>query len=78
LSTGYEHPAHGITKHAFLPQGHQQDMNIQLMALQNTPSYRKACFGGQSVIPFLVKTGISMLCAFPPRPNQEEAASKRI
>ena len=21
LSTGYEHPAHGITKHAFLPQG---------------------------------------------------------
>jgi hypothetical protein len=27
-------------------------MNIQLMALQNTPSYRKAYFGGQSVIPF--------------------------
>jgi hypothetical protein len=27
-------------------------MNTQLMALQNTPSYRKAYFGGQSVIPF--------------------------
>ena len=34
--------------------------------------------GGQSVIPFLVKTGISVLGAFPPRPNQEEEASKRI
>jgi hypothetical protein len=26
-------------------------MNIQIMALQNTPSYRKAYFGGQSVTP---------------------------